>query len=69
MGRSSFLFADPSFIGGLATVLDIGGTLTEYNESNSPEEADMRAIRSDWTSVGEDLLHAMEQWETEKVHE
>lgn len=68
MGRSSFLFADPSFIDGLASVLDIGGTLSEYNNSKSPEEADARALHADWTAVGEDLLYAMEQWEKERIH-
>lgn len=67
MGRSSFLFAEPSFIGGLSSVLDIGNTLTVYNDSKSPSEADMRAIRSDWVVVGEDLRHAMEQWENERI--
>ena len=30
---SSFLFAEPSFLEGMARVVDFGGTLNEYNRS------------------------------------
>lgn len=69
MGRSSFLFADPSFLGGLSATLDLGSTLTMYNDSNSPQEADVRAIRSDWLAVGDDIFQAMEQWERENLND
>lgn len=56
--KSGFLFADPSFLTGLATVMDIGGSLLVYNSSPSGAEADERAIASDWAVVGWDILNA-----------
>ena len=56
---SDFLFATPSFSMGLAAVLDVGGTLVEYNSSRTPVEADRRAIRSDWETIGNDIRIAM----------
>ena len=56
---STFLFANPSFTQGLASALDIGGTLVVYNASSSTEEADRRAIASDWAAVWDDLRAAI----------
>lgn len=56
---TTFLFAEPSFLAGFAAVLDLGGTLTEYNESESPLETDARAIAMDWRAVGQDLWAAV----------
>jgi len=53
-----FLFADPSFVTGLATVMDIGGALVTYNVSPSGADADERAIASDWAIIGSDILNA-----------
>ncbi len=58
-----FLFADPSFLAGLAAVLDIGGGLIVYNESRSGQEADSRALASDWAVVGKDILAAIDNFE------
>jgi len=61
--RTDFLFAQPSFGSGAARVLDLYGTFDAYNTSTSEEEADERAIASDWLVVGKDLSDAMEQAE------
>lgn len=53
--RTGFLYARPSFIEGVARLMDVGGTLNEYNRSASDEQADARALRSDWYAVGDDL--------------
>ena len=58
--RTDFLFARPSFLEGVASALDIGGTLIEYNQSQTPLEADRRAISSDWAIVGQDIQTALE---------
>ena len=55
---TGFLFADPSFVTGLATVMDIGGALVTYNVSPSGADADERAIASDWAVIGSDILNA-----------
>jgi hypothetical protein len=59
--RTDFLFAQPSFMSGAASVLDLWGQFPEYNESATPEEADASAIFSDWCLVGQDLWTAMGQ--------
>lgn len=54
-----FLSARPSFLEGVARILDFGNTLNEYNRSLSPEQADYLAIKSDWHVVGQDLRAAI----------
>lgn len=49
------LYARPSFLEGMARVLDFGGTLNEYNSSLSEEQADCLALNADWMAVGQDL--------------
>lgn len=63
--NTCFLFADPSFLSGAASVLDMGGTLIIYNESTSEAEADARAIGSDWIITGLDIVNGIEQYEQE----
>ena len=59
--KSTFLFADPSFIYGLAHILDFEGTFDVYNQSLTPAEADARALYSDWSAVGDELNEALKQ--------
>ncbi len=54
-----FLFARPSFITGVASLLDFGNGLFFFNESPSGEVADYMAIKNDWVLVGEDLQEAV----------
>jgi hypothetical protein len=61
--KTGFLFANPSFIHGVASVIDIGATLVEYNSSNTQQEADARAIASDWAITGKDILSAAKEIE------
>lgn len=71
MGRygeeTGFLFALPGFLGGLATAIDIAGTLVEYNISQTPLEADIRAIASDWAITGKDISTAAKSLVEEKA--
>ncbi len=57
---SEFLFARPSFLEGIARIVDFGGFLNEYNTSETPQEADFRALAADWQVVGDDLRTAMQ---------
>ena len=66
MFQTDFLVAKPSFLSGIARVLDIGSSLPTYNLSETPAEADAKAIRSDWGNVGKDLAHAIGVIEDEK---
>lgn len=62
-----FLFAEPSFLGGMASALDIGGTLVVYNESRSAQEADFRAVASDWAVTGKDIRANIEKLQQENT--
>jgi hypothetical protein len=57
---TGFLFAAPSFLQGFASALDLSGTLVEYNISTTPQNADIRAIASDWAITGKDIDTATE---------
>ena len=59
--KSNFLFAKPSLFSGAARTLDVFATFDEYNSSSSPEEADTRALESDWGVVGQDLTKAVKK--------
>ncbi len=68
MNRSFFLFARPSFLSGVAHLLDFAGTLKTYNESLSGDLADKRAFSEDWKAIGEDLRSALLKYRTEQTH-
>ena len=63
--KSDFLFAQPSFASGAARVFDMFGQFDEYNISETTEEADAKAIASDWIVIGLDIADAIEQNESE----
>ena len=58
--KTDFLFAQPSFLSGVARVVDLGGTFDSYNRSANEASADLRAICSDWAAIGEDMKKAIE---------
>lgn len=66
---STYLFARPSVLEGVARLIDVGGTLNEYNTSSTPGQSDARALRSDWLAVGADLEQAIETFEREQSQE
>jgi hypothetical protein len=59
MNKTTHLFANPSFIEGVARVLDMGTNLEVFNSSDTPKEADTKAIRKDWEAVGDDICFAI----------
>jgi len=57
-------FTKPSFISGMASSIDLGATLNEYNYNALPSEiADRLAVMSDWAAVGSDMFYALENYE------
>ena len=52
---TDYIYARPSFLAGLARTLDLFGVFDSYNFSETSEEADFKAIYSDWKTVGADL--------------
>lgn len=59
------LFALPSVLQGIGSILDLGGVVHRYATSPSGAEADSLAIRSDWEAIGQDLRRAVEKLESE----
>ncbi|HEU5350920.1 MAG TPA: hypothetical protein VFU55_04945 [Terracidiphilus sp.] len=65
--KTDFLFAQPSFNAGAGRVLDLWGVFDDYNRSETPLEADAKAIAADWIVAGQDILDAIEQYESEQT--
>ncbi len=63
--NGTILFARPSFAEGLARIVDMGGTLNEYNSASSNEEADYNALLADWQAVGDAIRQAAKQYEAD----
>jgi hypothetical protein len=59
---TSFLYARPSWIEGIARLADFAHTLDNYNLSEDSQQADSLALLSDWYVVGDDLSAAMQQY-------
>ncbi|WP_395144322.1 hypothetical protein [Armatimonas sp.] len=66
---TGFLWSTPSCIEGLSRILDIGNTFNAYNASSTPEDADARAMQSDWQVVGADMASAVNQYQKADNHE
>lgn len=58
---SDYLLNKQTFLRGIASITNIGGTVL-FNESKTPEEADARAISSDWEAVGNDMFGALNEY-------
>jgi len=63
--KTDFLVAQPSFVSGAARILDLWGIYDDYNRSESPLEADGKAIAADWIVIGQDIYDAIEHQEDE----
>ncbi len=53
--RTDFLFPKRNFWTGFSSVLGIFGESNIFNTSKSGEEADYKALKSDWEMIGEDF--------------
>lgn len=47
----SLLYTDPSFLRGMASVFDLGGTLSNFNYSLTPWQADYFALLADHRAI------------------
>ena len=66
--KADFLFAQPSFLSGVARLFDFWGLYDLYNVSPSTAEADARALYADWNIVGQELIAATERVVTDHNH-
>lgn len=60
---STFLYARPSLIEGVARLIDFGNTLQEYNTSLTGEQADALAFAVDWQVIGDEFRSVMLSYE------
>lgn len=60
------LYAEPSFVEGMARILDIGNTLQIYNVSETEQEADVTALKNDWRAVGDDIQVSIARYGQER---
>ena len=60
------VFSEPSFFEGIGRLIDCGGTLNEYNNSQSGAEADYKALKSGWGAVGGDIRTAVLEYGQQK---
>lgn len=63
---TTYLYAMPSFLEGVARLFDFSGSLNAYNCSESPEQADFNAISSDWIVVGDDFRKAIKDLQNQE---
>jgi len=56
----------PSFLGGLASLIDLSPNKSRYNYDISADKADMNSLRADWFAIGNDLRKAIEKYEREQ---
>lgn len=59
--RTDSLFPKRNFWSGLSSVIGISPDTNKFNASKSNEEADFKAIYSDWNMVGEDMRKSMRE--------
>lgn len=57
--RTSYLFARPRALHGVARVFDFFGVYDSYNTSPTPHEADILAVFQDWLAVEDDAKHVV----------
>ena len=52
---TDFLFARPSIVDGVMSLVDLFGITPEFNSSKTPEEADRRAKQADIKALKKDF--------------
>lgn len=67
--RTDYLFPKSNFITGAGTIFNVAGNTFSFNRSESGEEADFRAIESDWGVIGLDLKKVMTEITVKNVKE
>jgi len=60
---TDFLFSRTNYLIGAGSIIALMGNYYEFNYSKSSKDADIRAIRSDWRIIGNELREAMKSFE------
>ena len=53
----------PSFVGGVASLLDLSSPTTKFTMSNTEVEADCQSIQADWLAIGGDMRVAIHEYD------
>lgn len=61
--ETGFLFSETNFWRGVGSVLNVCGNYYEFNVSSSDDEADIKALSSDWYNIGKDIKIAKNKFE------
>lgn len=59
--RTDFLFKKRNFFTGAASVFNISAANKDFNTSATGEEADYKALKSDWEMIGEDFKKSVKK--------
>jgi len=57
---TSLLFGKQTILTGMASVLDLSGSMMQFNQSPSGEQADLSAMARDFRAVGSDMKMAIQ---------
>lgn len=66
---TDYLLPMNNFWVGMGSILNLAGNYFEYNYSKSDNEADLKALTSDWENVGEDIRKSKRSFESENKYE
>lgn len=61
--NSSSLFVYPSVLKGMSRIMDMFGYLDQYNYKETEQEADLNALKRDWSIIGLDIKNTLEAYE------
>lgn len=61
--HTDFLTGNSSFLTGIASSVNIAGNFYRFNSSDTPAEADRKAVQMDWRIVASDITSAIEKGE------
>ncbi|MBI4097688.1 MAG: hypothetical protein HY426_01490 [Candidatus Levybacteria bacterium] len=64
--NSSALFSSPSFLKGVSRVVDLFGYLDNYNYKKGEKEADLEALKRDWSIIGIDIDDSIKKYAEEE---
>jgi len=53
-----------SFLGGVASLIDMSPNANKYNNDKTEKEADTKSLQADWSAVGEDMKNAIGEYAT-----
>lgn len=66
--KTDYLLPRNNFWVGMGSILNLAGSYFEYNYSESDNEADIKALTSDWENVGEDIRKSKINFKKENKH-